>query len=120
MARWNQQDKFRIAERRKTVASLYLQGKFQAEIAQEARRSETKWHSSPATTHLRSLTRSCSRFALVGPRRGVRVKVGQLPHPGERSRLGTPWAKLPPKPVGWPGPLGPIGWALETADKCQR
>jgi hypothetical protein len=35
MARWNQQDKFRIAERRKTVASLYLQGKFQSEIAQE-------------------------------------------------------------------------------------
>jgi hypothetical protein len=37
MARWNQQDKFRIAERRKTVASLYLQGKFQAEIAKEVR-----------------------------------------------------------------------------------
>jgi hypothetical protein len=35
MARWSQQDKFRIAERRKTVASLYLQGKFQAEIAKE-------------------------------------------------------------------------------------
>src|SRR5438094_9713480 len=35
MHRWSQQDKFRIAERRKTVASLYLQGKFQAEIAQE-------------------------------------------------------------------------------------
>ena len=35
MHRWSQQDKFRIAERRKTVASLYLQGKFQAEIAKE-------------------------------------------------------------------------------------
>jgi len=33
MPRWNPQDKFRIAERRKTVASLYLQGKFQDEIA---------------------------------------------------------------------------------------
>ena len=36
MARWSQQDKFRIAERRKTVASLYLRCKFQHEIAQEA------------------------------------------------------------------------------------
>jgi transposase len=34
MPRWSQQNKFRIAERRKLVASLYLQGKFQAEIAQ--------------------------------------------------------------------------------------
>jgi hypothetical protein len=34
MPRWTSQDKFRIAERRKTVASLYLQGKFQDEIAQ--------------------------------------------------------------------------------------
>jgi hypothetical protein len=33
MPRWSPQDKFRIAERRKTVASLYLQGKFQEEIA---------------------------------------------------------------------------------------
>ena len=33
MPRWNPQDKFRIAERRKTVASLYLQGKYQEEIA---------------------------------------------------------------------------------------
>jgi hypothetical protein len=37
MPRWSQQDKFRIAERRKTVASLYLRGKFQHEIAKEAR-----------------------------------------------------------------------------------
>jgi hypothetical protein len=36
MARWSQQDKFRIAERRKTVASLYLRCKFQHEIAKEA------------------------------------------------------------------------------------
>ena len=35
MPRWSQQDKFCIAERRKTVASLYLRGKFQHEIAQE-------------------------------------------------------------------------------------
>ncbi len=35
MPRWSQQDKFRIAERRTTVASLYLRGKFQAEIAKE-------------------------------------------------------------------------------------
>jgi transposase len=33
MPRWNPQDKFRIAERRKKVTSLYLQGKFQDEIA---------------------------------------------------------------------------------------
>ena len=33
MPRWTPQDKFRIAERRKTVSSLYLQGKFQDEIA---------------------------------------------------------------------------------------
>src|SRR5215472_17307211 len=33
MPRWNPQDKFRIAERRKTVASMYLQGKYQDEIA---------------------------------------------------------------------------------------
>jgi transposase len=37
MPRWSQQDKFRIAERRKTVASLYLQGKFQHEIAKEVK-----------------------------------------------------------------------------------
>jgi hypothetical protein len=33
MPRWSPQDKFRIAERRKKVTSLYLQGKFQDEIA---------------------------------------------------------------------------------------
>jgi transposase len=33
MPRWTPQDKFRIAERRKIVSSLYLQGKFQDEIA---------------------------------------------------------------------------------------
>jgi hypothetical protein len=35
MPRWSEQDKFRIAERRKTVASLYLRGKFQSEISKE-------------------------------------------------------------------------------------
>src|SRR6516164_4206609 len=37
MPRWSPQDKFRIAERRKKVASLYLQGKFQDEIAKEVK-----------------------------------------------------------------------------------
>ena len=35
MPRWSEQDKFRIAERRKIVASLYLRGKFQSEISKE-------------------------------------------------------------------------------------
>jgi hypothetical protein len=34
MPRWSPQDKFRIAARRQIVGSLYLQGKFQDEIAQ--------------------------------------------------------------------------------------
>jgi hypothetical protein len=33
MPRWSPQDKFRIAARRKVVGSLYLQGKYQDEIA---------------------------------------------------------------------------------------
>jgi hypothetical protein len=37
MPRWSEQDKFRIAERRKTVASLYLRGKFQSEISNEVK-----------------------------------------------------------------------------------